>query len=352
MRIWFVDAFAANVFEGNTAAVVPLDAWLPDALMQAIAAENRCAETAFFIPTGLKGNYQLRWFTPLTEVPLCGHATLAAGAVLLTEIAPELDMAVFDTLAGPLVSRKTADGYTLDLPRKARTSWDAPAELAAALGGANFVDAFVGEYANVVLSSEKAVRALTPDHAAIERLVRGPRAGCLAVTAPADEGGAYDFVCRFFAPGVGLPEDPVTGSSFADLAPYWCDRLGKTSVVGYQASRRGGMATALQTLSSVRLLGRVSAYLRGELDPGVLALAPLHGAPANPVAPVAPGRENARPAPAVPDDLRVEVQELDRFDDFEIRVLDWDSPAPEAVEIAAAPVKEPGRFGAAAIAVA
>ena len=178
MRIWFVDAFAGQVFEGNTAAVVPLEAWLPDGLMQAIAAENRCAETAFFIPTGLKGNYQLRWFTPETEVPICGHATLAAGAVLLTEIAPDLDMAVFDTLSGPLVTRKTKDGYTLDLPRKPRSAWDAPAELAAALGGVNFTDAFVAGYATVVLPSEKAVRDLMPDFAAIERLVRGPRAGC------------------------------------------------------------------------------------------------------------------------------------------------------------------------------
>ena len=341
MRIWFVDAFAANVFEGNTAAVVPLDAWLPDALMQAIAAENRCAETAFFIPTGLKGNYQLRWFTPEVEVPVCGHATLGAGQVLLTEIAPELDMAVFDTRSGPLVTRKTPAGITLDLPRKPRTAWDAPAELARALGGVNFVDAFVGEYANVVLPSEKAVRELQPDFDAIGRLVRGPRTGCLAVTAPADEGANYDFVCRFFGPGVGLPEDPVTGSAFADLAPYWCDRLGKATVTGFQASQRGGYATALQTLSSVRLLGNVATYLRGELDPAVQALAKKHGAASNPVAPVAPGRENGA---AQPDDLVVQVHDLDPYDDLEIKMLDWESPAHEMEEIAVVQVQEPARL--------
>jgi predicted PhzF superfamily epimerase YddE/YHI9 len=326
MRIWFVDAFAARVFEGNTAAVVPLDEWLPDELMQAIAAENRCAETAFFTPTGLKGNYQLRWFTPEVEVPICGHATLAAGAVLLSEIETDLDMAVFDTLAGPLVTRKTKDGFTLDLPRKPRAMWDAPHELAAALGGVNFADAFVGEYANVVLASEQAVRDLAPDFAAINRLVRGPRAGCLTVTAPADEGADYDFVCRFFGPGVGLPEDPVTGSAFADLAPYWCDRLGKKAVTGFQASARGGMATALQTLSSVRLLGKVSAYLRGELDPNVAAQAIRFGAANNPVAPVAPQRADAGE--------EITVHDLDAYDDLEIKVLDWESPTPETVESA------------------
>jgi hypothetical protein len=200
----------------------------------------------------------------------------------------------------------------------------------------NFADAFVGEYANIVLSSEAAVRALKPDFAAIERLVRGPRAGCLAVTAPADEGAPYDFVCRFFGPGVGLPEDPVTGSAFADLAPYWCDRLGKAAVTGFQASARGGYVTALQTLSSVRLLGKISTYLRGELDPGVLARA--KGEPSFPVAPASPGR----PAQAAaPDDLIVQVHDLDLYDDLEIEVFDWEAPAHEDKEIPRVQVAEP-----------
>jgi predicted PhzF superfamily epimerase YddE/YHI9 len=295
MRIWFVDAFTDRVFAGNTAAVVPLTSWLPDDVLQAIAAENRCSETAFFVPTGLKGNYQLRWFTPLTEVPLCGHATLAAGAVLLTEIERDLEVVVFDTQAGPLVVRETPEGFTLDLPRRIRTPWTPPAELVAGLGGARVIDGFVGEYANVVLDSEAAVRSLKPDLGAIERHVRGPRVGCLAVTAMADEGKAYDFVMRFFAPGVGLPEDPVTGSSFADLTPYWCDRLDRDSVTGFQASKRGGTVRGLQTLSSSRLLGAIAVYLRGELDPAIERLggAPLRARPvidasATPVAPVIP----------------------------------------------------------------
>jgi PhzF family phenazine biosynthesis protein len=277
MRIWVVDAFTDRVFTGNPAAVVPLERWLPDATLQAIAAENRLSETAFVVPTGLKGNYQLRWFTPLQEVPICGHATLAAGAVLLSEIEDDLEVVVFDSQAGALIVRRTNDGYTLDLPRKPRAPWTPPAELVEALGGSRIVDAFVGEYADIVLDTEEAVRDLKPDIAAIDRIVRGPRQGCLAVTAPGDEAKPYDFICRFFAPGVGMPEDSVTGALFADLAPYWCDRFDLDSIVGYQASKRGGYVRAIQTLSSVRLLGHVAIYLRGELDSSI---ARLHNRPA------------------------------------------------------------------------
>lgn len=270
MRIWFVDAFTDRVFSGNTAAVVPLAAWLSDDVLQAIAAENRCSETAFLVPTGLKANYQLRWFTPEAEMPLCGHATLAAGAVLLTEIERDLDVVVFDTQAGVLVVRGTPEGFTLDLPRRVRMPWTPPADLVATLGqGVRVIDGFVGEYANIVLDSEMAVRNLKPDFRGIERLVRGPRVGCLAVTAMADEGKPYDFVSRFFAPGFGYPEDPVTGSSFADLMPYWCDRLDRDAVTGFQASQRGGVARGLQTLHGTRLLGNIAVYLRGELDPAI-----------------------------------------------------------------------------------
>lgn len=272
MKIWIVHAFTDRVFSGNPAGVVPLERWLPDATLQAIATENKLSETGFLVPTGLKGNYQLRWFTPATEVPLCGHATLAAGAVVLSELAPDLEVVVFDTHAGALVVRTTPEGYTLDLPRRQRAPWTPPDELSAALGGAEIVDAFVAEYANVVLESEAAVRAVKPDFAAIETLVRGPRQGHLVVTAPADEGKPYDFVSRFFAPGAGVPEDPVTGSAFADLAPYWCDRFDLDSVVGFQVSKRGGYVRAMQTLSSVRLLGQVAIYLRGELDASIARL--------------------------------------------------------------------------------
>lgn len=273
MKIWIVHAFTDRLFTGNPAAVVPLERWLPDAVLQAIATENKLSETAFVVPTGLKGNYQLRWFTPATEVPICGHATLAAGAMILSELDPTLELVVFDSHAGALIVRNTPEGYTLDLPRKQRSPWTPDDNVSAALGGVEIVDAFVGEYANVVLDSEAELIALKPDIAAINIAIRGPRQGCLVVTAPADEGKPYDFVQRFFAPGAGVDEDPVTGSAFADTAPYWCDRFDLESVVGSQASRRGGFIRAIQTLSSVRLLGQVAVYLRGELDP---ALARLH----------------------------------------------------------------------------
>jgi PhzF family phenazine biosynthesis protein len=296
MRIWFVDSFADRVFVGATAAVVPLEAWHSDELLLSIAAENRTAETAFFVPTGLKGNYQLRWFTPAAEVTLCGHATLAAGAILLTEIERDLDVVVFDSQAGPLVVRETQEGFTLDMPRRVRTPWQPGEELIAGLGAnLRVVDGFVGEFANIVLESETAVRSLRPDLRAVERLVRGPRVGCLTVTARADEGKPYDYVCRFFAPGAGVAEEPATGSALADLTPYWCDRLDRDSVTGFQASRRGGLARGLQTLSSTRLLGQVAVYLRGELDPAVTRLGggrPLRARPivdnSTPVAPVIP----------------------------------------------------------------
>jgi predicted PhzF superfamily epimerase YddE/YHI9 len=198
---------------------------------------------------------------------------LAAGAMILSELDPGLEVVVFDTHAGALVVRNTPEGYTLDLPRKQRLPWAAPAALAQALGVEEFVDAFTGEYACVVLDSEKQVKKLKPNFAAIDQIVRGPRQGCLVVTAPADEGKPYDFVSRFFGPGVGINEDPVTGSAFADIAPYWCDRFDMESVVGFQASKRGGYMRALQTLSSVRLLGQVAVYLRGELDPSIARLA-------------------------------------------------------------------------------
>jgi len=273
MKIWIVHAFTDRLFTGNPAAVVPLERWLPDATLQAIATENKLSETAFVVPTGLKGNYQLRWFTPATEVPLCGHATLAAGAMLLSEVDPTLEVVVFDTHAGALIVRDTPEGFTLDLPRKQRTPWTPDASVSQALDGVEIVDAFIGEYANVVVEDEATLRAMAPDFAALNVAIRGPRQGNVVVSAPADEGKPYDFVQRFFGPGVGIDEDPVTGSAFADTVPYWCDRFDLESVVGAQASRRGGFVRAIQTLSSVRLLGQVSVYLRGELDP---ALARLH----------------------------------------------------------------------------
>ncbi|MGE3303636.1 MAG: PhzF family phenazine biosynthesis protein [Hyphomonadaceae bacterium] len=332
IRLWLVDAFSERAFAGATTGVAPVEEWPADSLMRQIAAENGCTETAFFKSIGLKGNYELRCFTAEGEIALGGHATLAAGAVLLSEVEPELDMAVFDTASGPLVVRKGAapGEFTLDLPKRPRAAWEPPAALAHALGGVNFEDAFVGEYANVVLPSEDAVRNLKPDIEAIAKLVRGPKAGCLAVTARADEGKPYDFVSRFFAPGAGLAEDPVTGSSFADLAPYWCDRLGQAEVRGLQASARGGQARMRQTLSSVRLFAPTAVYLRGELDEAIGAKPPAPVEVVRLPAPQpvldAPFAVIAEPAPAAAPGPA--------FDEAaEILVFDLDAPTEEGGEV-------------------
>lgn len=343
MRIWIVDAFADQAFAGAQSGVMPLDAWLSDDALAALAAECRMPEMAFFAPGEVKGNYTLRLFGPGGEVPISGHSALAAGAVLLEEIDPEAGMAVFDSPAGPLVVRRTEEGITLDLPRKARFPWDPPSGLAEALSGANIVDAFGAEYATVVLSSEAAVRRLEPDLAAIAKLVRGPRAGCLAVTAQADEDKPYDFVTRFFAPGLGAPEDSVMGASFADTAPYWADRLGLEDVVVLQCSKRGGVARATPSLSSVRLLGKAAIFLRGEVDGAVvkrLARRVRKPARKKPL-PSMSDAADLLPNPALtmlePKELEVRVHDWAPSDlDVAVFELDGggeDGPALEAVEV-------------------
>jgi PhzF family phenazine biosynthesis protein len=267
MKMWIVDAFADEVFAGNPAAVVPLKGWLPDEVMQGIAAENNLSETAFIVPNlNSNGRYRLRWFTPTTEVAMCGHATLAAGFVALEELVPTLPFVVFDTHSGPIVvarAEENEEAYTLDLPSKPRVSVTPPAGLVEALS-VRVVEAFRARYLTLVLENEAAVRNFTPNDS-IERLIEEPEAGMLTITAPADHGKPYDFVCRFFAPGAGISEDPVTGSAFGDIAPYWTQRLKKDVVRGYQASQRGGMVACDPSAETVALTGRAILYARSEI---------------------------------------------------------------------------------------
>jgi PhzF family phenazine biosynthesis protein len=231
-RLIQVDAFADRPFTGNPAAVMPLDAWLPDAALQAIAEENNLSETAFTVPlAGEEADYELRWFTPTTEVALCGHATLASGHVLL-----ERDEIRFRTRkAGILAVRRDGAGYSLDLP--VTLVREQPyAELLEVLGTPNAVIhiSYSGAEATaiVVLEDEAAVRSCAPDMkrlAGIELMV--------IVTAP---GRDTDVVSRVFVPAWGVDEDPVTGSAHAALAPFWADRLGRPAFSAFQASRRGG----------------------------------------------------------------------------------------------------------------
>ena len=231
-RIFQVDAFTRRRFAGNPAAVIPLPAFPPDALLQAIAAENNLAETAFLVAD--EGNYRLRWFTPAVEVPLCGHATLASGAVVMERLEPQRHEVVFLTASGPLAVVRTQDGYVMDFPARPCEAVATPQALAAALGVTpTHVRADAFNYL-VLLEDAQAVRALKPDIGAIARLDRGG----VIVTGPGD--GTYDFVSRYFAPAKGIAEDPVTGSAHCALAPFWAERLGRSELRAFQASPRGG----------------------------------------------------------------------------------------------------------------
>src|SRR5688572_31978080 len=214
--LYQVDAFTDRVFHGNPAAVCPLREWLPEAVLQAIAAENNLAETAFF--TGAGGEYALRWFTPVAEVDLCGHATLASAFVIFQFLEPHLERLVFDSRSGPLAVARDGEALTMDFPVLAPEPINPPEALVAALG-VEPVEVLASADYLVRLRSEAEVRALQPDIAALARL---DRRGVI-VTAPGEE---HDFVSRFFAPRYGIPEDPVTGSAHCILAPYWAERLG------------------------------------------------------------------------------------------------------------------------------
>ncbi len=226
--------------------------------MQAIAAENNLAETAFLVADG--ADYRLRWFTPLLEVPLCGHATLASAAVVMERLEPGRREVVFHTASGPLTVRRIGNAYVMDFPARLAQPIALPPALAQALG-------VVPEEVHVhpmnylaVLSDAQAVRALAPDMAALAAL---DRPGVI-VTAAGDQG--YDFVSRYFAPAKGVPEDPVTGAAHCMLAPYWASRLGKTAFRAFQASRRGGEVVCRLLGERVELEGYCVFYLEGQVD--------------------------------------------------------------------------------------
>jgi PhzF family phenazine biosynthesis protein len=256
--LYQLDAFTTRRFAGNPAAVMPLESFLPDATLQAIAAENNLAETAFLVAAG--GDYRLRWFTPTIEVPLCGHATLASSAVVMERLEPGRKAVTFHSASGPLPVRRAGAAYVMDFPAREGQPVSPVLGLAEALGVVplQVVDDSFNYLAE--LESATAVRELAPDFAAIARL---DRQGVI-VTAAGDE--SYDFVSRYFAPAAGIPEDPVTGSAHCVLAPYWAKRLGKTLLRAYQASPRGGELTCRLTGSRVELEGCCVFYLEGEVE--------------------------------------------------------------------------------------
>jgi len=258
LPIFQVDAFTTRRFAGNPAAVMPMDRFLDDATLQCIAAENNLAETAFLVPEG--SDYCLRWFTPMTEVPLCGHATLASAAVIMNRIEPGRRRVIFHTASGALTVNRTDAGYVMDFPARLSQPIATPPELSDALGAVPVevvADAF--NYL-ALLESAQVVRKLAPDIAAIAGM---DRAGVI-VTAPGDDG--YDFVSRYFAPAKGIPEDPVTGGAHCALAPYWAGRLNKSVFWAFQASQRGGEIICRVAGNRVELEGPCVFYLEGEVE--------------------------------------------------------------------------------------
>jgi PhzF family phenazine biosynthesis protein len=256
--IFQVDAFTTRRFAGNPAAVMPMEGFLDDAVLQAIAAENNLAETAFLVREG--GDYRLRWFTPTTEVPLCGHATLASAAVVMERLEPRRNRVVFHSVSGPLTVNRADGGYVMDFPARPSAPVSTPPGLAEALGVVP-VEVFVNTFNYLaLLESGQALRALAPDMAALARL---DRSGVI-VTAPGD--GVHDFVSRYFAPAKGIPEDPVTGAAHCMLAPYWAERLGKTVFRAWQASRRGGEIVCRLVGDRVELEGSCVFYLEGAAE--------------------------------------------------------------------------------------
>lgn len=256
IRQFQVDAFAERVFEGNPAAVCPLDHWLEDDLLQSIAEENNLSETAFFVPSA-KG-YQLRWFTPVTEVDLCGHATLAAAHVLFEELGYTGQRITFETRSGDLFVERDGIRLKMDFPACPAVPCDMSVLLTRGLGRRP-IELLAADDYMAVFESEDIVRAIRPDQALLAQLdLRG-----VIITAPGVE---VDFVSRFFAPKFGIPEDPVTGSAHCALTPYWATKLGKNRLIARQISKRGGRLACEFNGGRVTLSGSAITFMDANIS--------------------------------------------------------------------------------------
>jgi PhzF family phenazine biosynthesis protein len=250
-----VDAFSDRVFSGNPAAVCPLEAWLDDAVMQNIAAENNLSETAFFVAE--EGGFHIRWFTPSCEVELCGHATIASAFVIMNRLLPETKQVRFRALAGEIHVERDGELYALDFPARKPKRITTPPALADALG-AEPEEVWLARDHMVVYKREDQVRNMKPD------MVKLANFDMYAVIVTA-AGDTADFVSRFFAPGRGIDEDPVTGSAHCTLIPYWAERLGKTELHALQVSARGGELFCEHRDERVRIAGAAALYAEGAI---------------------------------------------------------------------------------------
>lgn len=250
-----VDAFASKPFQGNPAGVCPLAKWLDEATMQNIAAENNLAETAFFVPRG--DEYELRWFAPAVEIDLCGHATLASAFILFSELGRRGDTVRFHSKSGALAVTRTGDILTLDFPSRPPKPCVVPEALIRGLGKKSAEILKARDYFALFETAEE-IRSLKPDFALLGTLDEK-----VIVTAP---GVDCDFVSRFFAPTVGVPEDPVTGSAHCTLIPYWSARLKKTKLFARQLSKRGGELFCEFAGDRVGIGGKAVLYSRGQIE--------------------------------------------------------------------------------------
>ncbi|HVZ55397.1 MAG TPA: PhzF family phenazine biosynthesis protein [Chitinophagaceae bacterium] len=256
LTLYQVDAFTNRLFGGNPAAVIPLPQWIPDDLMQQLAMENNLAETVFFVPQG--PDYAIRWFTPVLEINLCGHATLASAFILYNYLGYDRPRLTFHSKSGPLVVERQGNRFLLDFPSwKPERISDYPDDLAAILGVPEILGVYRYRDLLVEVADERAVRAAQPDFGAIKK--RGDK---VILTAPGRE---VDFVSRFFAPSAGIDEDPVTGSAHSQLIPFWSEKLGKPVMQARQLSRRGGEIYCEQRGQRVTMGGECVYYMKGEI---------------------------------------------------------------------------------------
>ncbi len=255
ISLYQIDAFASELFEGNPAAVCPLVDWLPDEVMQSIASENNLSETAFFIPKG--NGYHIRWFTPTSEVDLCGHATLASAYVVFNILGYQKDRIAFDSRSGILTVARDNEWLIMDFPCQAPVVCDIPEAIIQAFN-IRPVECLKSEDLIVVFGGEKDVESANPDFERLKKLdLRG-----VIITAASNR---YDFVARFFAPKYGIPEDPVTGSAYTQLAPYWESKMGPKRFRVKQVSFRGGELTCEVVGNRVYISGKAVKYMEGEI---------------------------------------------------------------------------------------
>lgn len=256
LAIYQVDAFAEKAFAGNPAAVVPLQEWLPDRLMQQIAMENNLSETAFFVPA--KSGYHIRWFTPKAEVKLCGHATLASAHVLFNHLGFTENVISFDSLSGILKVTRENELIVLDFPALTATITEIPESVAKAFNIPAKACLKGRDDYMLLFENEQEILSLQPD---FQQLVNAQTRGVICTS----KSETYDFVSRFFAPAVGVNEDPVTGSAHTMLIHFWAGKLGKTEMIAKQVSARGGILHCKLAGDRVKIGGKAITFLIGEI---------------------------------------------------------------------------------------